>query len=34
MPSPMRCASFSPRVNRLPLTPERVLAMIDDGGKG
>jgi carbon-monoxide dehydrogenase large subunit len=25
---------FSPRVNRLPLTPERVLAMIDDGGKG
>jgi aerobic carbon-monoxide dehydrogenase large subunit len=25
---------FSPGVNRLPLTPERVLAMIDDGGKG
>jgi carbon-monoxide dehydrogenase large subunit len=25
---------FAPRVNRLPLTPERVLAMIDDAGKG
>jgi aerobic carbon-monoxide dehydrogenase large subunit len=25
---------FAPRVNRLPLTPERVLRVIDSGGEG